>query len=236
MNILRGLLFIIMLTISQSSLSVDSGGNSVYIDQSNADSSSVSITQTGSNNTVGDPTSVAYPSFIIEGNSMFMTFTQDGMNNALTGNIIGGGTTANITQTGNSNSTNINMGIMGTASGLLNMTFTGSNNISNMNIGILHDSGNYDYTALITGSNNILTNTINSKYVVDSFTVTGSNNTITTNQIGANGSNIVKGNNIAISNIGSNNVIGVTQDGTTNPNSVIINLTGSNAAVSVIQH
>ena len=236
MNILRGLLLLTMLTLSQSSLSADSGGNSVYIDQSNADSSSVSITQTGSNNTVGDPTSVAYPSFIVEGNSMFMTFIQDGMNNALTGDIIGGGTTANITQTGNSNSTDINMGVMGTASGLLNMTFTGSNNISNMSIGILHDSGNYSYTSILTGDNNILTSAINSKYVVDSFIVTGSNNNITTNQIGANGSNLVVGNNITINNIGSNNVIGVTQDGTTNPNSAIINLTGSNAAVSVVQH
>jgi len=235
MHILRNILLISMLLSSQTTMS-DSGGNFVYIDQTNADNSTVSITQTGSNNTVGDPNSISAPSFVIEGNSMFVTILQDGMNNAITGNIIGGGTTANITQTGNSNFTNFNMGNMGTSSGLLNMTMTGSNNISNMNIGLLHDSSNYTYTALLTGSNNTLTSTINSKYTVDSFTVTGSNNAITTNQTGANGSNNVIGNNIAISNIGNSNSISIVQDGTTNPNSAIVNLVGNNAAVSVVQH
>jgi len=221
--------------MSQTSIG-DSGGNFVYIDQTNADNSGVSITQTGSNNTVGDHTSLTAPSFVIEGNSMFVTMIQDGMNNAITGNIIGGGTTADVTQTGNGNFTNFNMGNMGTSSGLLSMTMTGSNNTSNLNIGLLHDSSNYSYLALLTGSNNTLTSTINSKYTVDSFTVTGSNNAITTTQTGANGSNNVVGNNIAVSNIGNFNTISIAQDGATNPNSAIVNLTGSHASVSVIQH
>ena len=46
MNILRNtLLLIMMIAMSRSSLS-DSGGNSVYIDQTNADNSTVNITQT----------------------------------------------------------------------------------------------------------------------------------------------------------------------------------------------
>ena len=235
MSLIRIITLLSVILMSPSSIG-DSGGNSVYIDQTNADNSSVSITQTGSNNTVGDPTSLIAPSFIIEGNSMFVTMKQDGMNNAITGNIIGGDTTADVTQTGNSNFTNFNMGGMGTASGLLSMTMTGSNNTSNLNIGLLHDSSNYSYTALMTGSTNTLTSTINSKYTVDSFTVTGSNNAITTTQTGANGSNNVVGNNIAVSNIGNFNTISIAQDGVTNPNSAIVNLTGNNASVSIIQH
>ena len=49
------------------------GDNSVYIDQTNADNSTVNITQTGANNTVGDPNNVGTPSFEIEGNSMLFT-------------------------------------------------------------------------------------------------------------------------------------------------------------------
>jgi len=235
MNIVRSIILFSIMIMSQTSIG-DSGGNFVYIDQTNADNSGVSITQTGSNNTVGDHTSLTAPSFVIEGNSMFVTMIQDGMNNAITGNIIGGGTTADVTQTGNGNFTNFNMGNMGTSSGLLSMTMTGSNNTSNLNIGLLHDSSNYSYLALLTGSNNTLTSTINSKYTVDSFTVTGSNNAITTTQTGANGSNNVVGNNIAVSNIGNFNTISIAQDGATNPNSAIVNLTGSHASVSVIQH
>jgi len=236
MNILRNtLLLIMMIAMSRSSLS-DSGGNSVYIDQTNADNSTVSITQTGANNTVGDPNNVGSPSFEIEGNSMLFTILQDGMNNAIRGNLIGGGATADITQTGNSNTTDLNMGSMGTGSGTLSLTFTGSNNESLLNIAALHDSSNYSYIATITGSNNILTSTINSKYTDNTFLVTGSYNEITTNQTGANGTNNVVGNNIAISNIGNNNTISVLQDGVTNPNSAIVNLTGDNATVNVVQH
>ena len=236
MNILRNtLLLIMMIAMSRSSLS-DSGGNSVYIDQTNADNSTVSITQTGANNTVGDPNNVGTPSFEIEGNSMLFTILQDGMNNAIRGNLIGGGATADITQTGNSNTTDLNMGSMGTGSGTLSLTFTGSNNESLLNIAALHDSSNYSYIATITGSNNILTSTINSKYTDNTFLVTGSYNEITTTQTGANGTNNVVGNNIAISNIGNNNTISVLQDGVTNPNSAIVNLTGDNATVNVIQH
>jgi hypothetical protein len=225
-----------MLTVINQSSVGDSGGNSVYIDQTNADNSTVNITQTGANNTVGDPNNVGTPSFEIEGNSMLFTILQDGMNNAIRGNLIGGGATADITQTGNSNTTDLNMGSMGTGSGTLSLTFTGSNNESLLNIAALHDSSNYSYIAAITGSNNILTSTINSKYTDNTFLVTGSYNEITTTQTGANGTNNVVGNNIAISNIGNNNTISVLQDGVTNPNSAIVNLTGDNATVNVVQH
>ena len=48
------------------------GGNSVYIDQTNADQSTVTITQTGSNNNVGDTNTTTGNPFAIDGNSMFL--------------------------------------------------------------------------------------------------------------------------------------------------------------------
>ena len=57
--------FVMALLLATSALATDSGGNSVYIDQTNADNSTVTITQTGSNNSVGDPSSVGSPQFAI---------------------------------------------------------------------------------------------------------------------------------------------------------------------------
>jgi hypothetical protein len=68
------------------------------------------------------------------------------------------------------------------------------------------------------------------------MTVTGSDNTITTTQIGAGGTSTSAGHSLTLSNIGSNNNITVRQDGTNVPNSATINVTGSNSTLSVIQH
>ena len=149
--------------------------------------------------------------------------------------MIGGGTTANITQTGNSNSTNLNMGNLGTDNGVLNIGVTGDNNTTGLNIGLTRDSSNYNYGLNITGNSNAVTSNINSKNTNNSITVSGDSNSITTTQTGANGTTQSGGHNITISNIGSNNTIGVLQNGTTSPNSATVNLTGSNAAVSVTQ-
>jgi hypothetical protein len=224
------------LLLAGSALAVDSGGNSVYIDQTNADNSSVSITQTGSDNKVGDPNSLLNPSFKFDGNGITATINQDGMGNSLTGGIIGGGTITNINQTGNYNSTDLNMGNFGTDGGVLNLNITGNTNTTGLNIGTSHDSGNYNYGLTITGNSNAITSTINSKNTTNSITVSGDSNSITTTQIGANGTSQSGGHSLTISNIGSNNTISATQNGTTNPNSATINVTGSNAAVSVIQH
>ena len=63
-------MFAVSLLFSVVAWATDSGGNSIYIDQTNADNSTVSITQTGSNNSVGDPSSLLTPQFAIDGNNM----------------------------------------------------------------------------------------------------------------------------------------------------------------------
>jgi hypothetical protein len=232
---MKRLTTIVMGLLLASGAWADSGGNSVYIDQTNADQSTVTITQTGANNNVGSSNLTTGDPFVIDGNSMNLTITQDGMNNSILGNFVGGNSNATISQIGNSNSTTLNMGNFGTGSGNLGISFNGSNNNSLLNIGTLHDSGNYNYNLTVTGDSNAITSTINSKNTNNNFTVTGNSNTLTTLQTGANGTN-GNGNNLTTSIIGSNNTIDVTQNGTTNPNSAIVNLTGSGASVSITQH
>jgi hypothetical protein len=211
------------------------GGNSVYIDQTNADQSSVTITQTGSNNNVGDSNTTTGNPFVIDGNSMNLTITQDGMNNSILGNFIGGSSDATISQIGNSNSTVLNYGNFGTSSGTLGISFTGSNNNSILNIGTLHNSSNYLYNLDVTGDHNSITSTINSAYTTNNFTIAGDSNTFTTTQTGF-GTLTGGGHNISANVIGDSNSISVLQDGNTIANSAVINLTGSNSAISITQH
>ena len=211
------------------------GGNSVYIDQTNADQSAVTITQTGSNNNVGSANTVTGDPFVIDGNSMFLTITQDGMNNSILGNFIGGNSTATISQIGNSNSTVLNYGNFGTSSGVLGISFNGSNNSSILNIGTLRNSSNYLYNLDVTGDNNTVTSTINSAYTTNNFSLAGNLNKVITTQTGF-GTLAGGGHNIDTNVIGSNNNITVSQDGNTIANSAVINLTGSNSAITVTQH
>lgn len=227
--------FVMALLLATGALA-DTGGNSVYIDQTNADQSTVSITQTGSNNNVGDSNTQTGTPFVIDGNSMNLTINQDGMNNSITGNFIGGSSTMSIDQTGNSNQSVLNMGNMGTGSGNYTLNIGGSNNQSTLNIGTTHDAGNYNFSATFTGDSNIMTNTVNSKKTDNTFTVTGDSNTITTTQIGNNGATGSRGHNITSTVIGNSNTLSISQDGVTNPNSVTVNVTGNSTTTNITQH
>jgi hypothetical protein len=236
-NLRQGIImFAVSLLLTASAWATDAGGNSVYVDQTNADQSTVSITQTGSNNSVGDPTSLLTPQFAIDGNSMNLTITQNGMNNSIIGNFIGGNSTATISQDGNVNSLILNQGNFGTGSGTLTLTYTGSNNFHTMNMGTLADTSNYTFTLTATGNNNTVTNTMNSKYITDTFAITGSHNTVTTAQLGFNGTSSTPGHYIDASIIGSNNTVNIKQDGTTLANRVTLNVTGTGTSTSITQH
>ena len=233
---MKHIIFIMMAMFALNSFGQSSGGNSVYIDQTNADGSTLSITQTGSGNNVGDPSSMGSPSFVIEGNNMDLTIVQDGMNNSVTGNFIGGDSTGVITQTGSGNSTVLNQGNFGTSAGTLGITFTGDNNTNTLNMGTTHNTGNYNYSLTVTGDTNTITSTMNSRYINNSLTLTGNTNTLTTIQNGANGTISVSGHSITSTIIGNSNTASITQNGTTTPNAVTLNVTGSNTATIIVQH
>lgn len=234
----KAILFGIMSLLLAVNISAqtNSGGNSVYIDQTNADNSTVHITQTGSGNQVGDRTDLVTPAFVIDGNSMNLTIDQNGMNNRIVGNFIGGHSTSLIEQIGNSNFTSLTMGNFGTNSGTMSIIMNGDNNSSTWLLGTTHNTGNYSYTLNVTGLSNIIHSTMNSKYIVNNIAITGDNNTYTTVQNGANGTATTPGHKITSTIIGSQNAINITQNGTTTPNNITLNVTGSGTTHTIIQH
>ena len=228
---------------------VDSGSNSVYIDQTNADLTTVSITQAGSGNVFGDPNNQVTPAFVVDGNNMELTVLQDGMNNTISGNFIGGDSIANIRQYGNTNTTTLNMGNLGTNGGTLGIDINGDNNATTLNIGTTGQADNYVYQLNIgstysngnstdnqsTSSYNTVVSNINSTNVETKIAIAGNRNNITTSQSGASGHKI------ELNVIGGYNAVSITQDGATNANTAIVNITGSGVtgnlnATTIIQH
>jgi hypothetical protein len=233
----KTILFGIMsLLLTSSALALDTGANSVYIDQTNADNSTVTITQLGYANKVGDPTSIMTPQFAIDGNNMNLTIYQDGMNNSITGNFIGGDSTASISQTGSGNSTILNMGIFGSVAGQMNIGISGDNNSTTFNMATASSVDNYNYNLTITGNTNTVTSTMNSKYIQNNITIAGNGNSYTTLQNGANGTQNSPGHSITSSIIGNNNTVSLSQISTTATNSITLNVTGSGTSTTIVQH
>lgn len=233
---LRTLAFIMSLLFATGVFATNSGNNSVYIDQTNADNSTVSITQTGSGNAVGDRASLLQPAFVIDGNAMSLTIVQDGMNNSIVGNFIGGDSTASITQTGSGNSFSLTQGNFGTNAGSMTLTKTGDNNSVTFAMGTTADTSNYLYNLTISGGNNTVSSTMNSKYIVNNITLTGDHNSYTTVQSGASGTSNSPGHKITSTIIGNYNTVSITQNGTTTPNIINLNVTGNNTSTTIVQH
>lgn len=212
------------------------GNNSVYIDQTAADNSVITITQTGSGNNIGDRNNMITPSFAIDGNNMILTIVQDGMNNSIVGNFIGGDSTANITQTGSGNSLTLTQGNFGTNGGVLNITKTGDNNTVAFTMASTANTNNYNYSLTIAGNSNSVTSTMNSKYIANTISLTGDSNTVTTVQNGANGTATTPGHKIELAVVGNSNTFSITQNGTTTPNIVTLNVAGNNTSTTIVQH
>jgi hypothetical protein len=219
-----------------SAFATNSGGNSVYIDQTNSDNTTVSITQTGSGNQVGDRTNLITPAFVIDGNAMNLTISQDGMNNTIIGNFIGGDSTATITQTGSGNTFKSNQGNFGTNGGAMTVTKSGDNNNIEFNMGTTHITNNYLYNLTVTGNLNNIVSTMNSKYIENNISVIVNSNNVTTTQIGAHGSPSFAGHKITANIIGDSNAVTITQNGTTTPNIITLNVTGSSTTTTITQH
>lgn len=214
----------------------NSGNNSVYIDQTNADNSTITITQTGAGNNVGDRSDLLMPSFVVDGNNMNLVIEQDGMNNRIVGNFIGGDSNMNIYQIGSGNLSKFNMGNFGTSGGNATLTFNGDNNTSDWTFANLSYTADYNYTLTVNGNSNIINSTMNSRYIHNTIAITGNSNQFTTVQAGASGTAITPGHKIESTIIGNGNAINITQNGTTTPNIVTLNVTGSNTITNITQH
>ena len=158
--------------------------NEVYIEQV-GDSSTITVTQDGTGNKVGDSGT---------GNEAF----------------IGGGSNAvTIDQIGSNNT--LSMTVNGAAAGVI-VDVTGSGNESTINCGTTQSAGcsSSAITQVIAGDDNIVTQNLDTgANHVSEITITGDTNTVTHTSTNSGASTV------AITATGDTNTIGVTQSGLT---------------------
>jgi hypothetical protein len=200
--------------------------NTVYIDQIGSNSA-IDVTQTGSNNVMGDETTKA----IFRGNSQLVMITQIGSNNNSVFNIQGNGAQLTSNVTGSFNTVNASCGAAPTTActdTVITANITGSTNNVNITAGAKSLA-----TVDATGDNNtvgITSSTTNLLGARARVTSTGGNgNAITVSQTGTAGLN---GFDATIDVTGGTNTIGVTQSGTVD-STVNIKSVGSNNTITV---
>jgi hypothetical protein len=209
-----------------TSASANGQTNSIYIDQV-GDESIITLTQEGEGNKIGDSENTR---FFLEGNVQTVTVKQDGNNNVINGSVLNA---ANIdydtTVTGDNNEITYDQGASGSVAGSTKtLTVTGDSNDLTFNQGTVSSATDATQTISITGDTNTLTSTINTDDVVNTKTIVGSGNVITTVQNGLAGKNIdmlLTGstNNITVNQTSTENVDTIKIDSTSNDSILIIN-------------
>lgn len=201
-------------------------GNSVYMDQI-GDNSTLTVTQTGSGNSLGTNTASAK----FGGDSQTVLITQIGMNNIHDVVVDGSRTTVNSIVTGNNNQTTIGCGTVG--SGVCNDTNIAANATGGGNIMKITTKGMSDSQIQITGDqnsaeiNNTSTSLLGAKALID---ISGGNgNYVGIVQDGPAG---VNGHDASVTVVGATNTVNVAQGGSVD-SIVRVTTTGSSNTISV---
>jgi len=200
--------------------------NSIFIEQV-GDGSTINITQRGQGNQIGSEQN----RMVLEGNVQTITTVQDGNNNSIQGEIVqADNVTMDVTVTGDSNSITYDNGSAASVAGSTQtLAVTGDSNNLTLNQGTVGSATNATQTITITGDTNTLTSTINTDDVVNTKTVIGDGNNITTVQDGTAGKNI------EMLLTGNSNTVTVNQKSTTNVDTLKIDRTSSNSTITINQ-
>ena len=201
--------------------------NSIYIDQV-GDGSTINLTQEGQSNTIGVSESER---FVLKGDVQTVTVKQDGNGNVIQGSILQADNLVIVsTVTGDENTVTYDMGDGSSVAGSeQTLTVAGNSNELTFNQGTIASATGATQTIAITGASNKLISTINTDDVVDTKTIVGSSNIITTVQDG----NVRK--NIDMLLTGSDNNITVNQKSTTNVDTIKINSTSEGSTLIINQ-
>ena len=210
-----------------TSASANAQTNSIYIDQV-GDESTINLTQEGQSNKIGDTEAIR---FVLEGDKQTVTVKQDGNNNVIKGSVLDAASIEyDTTVTGDNNDITYDQGASGSIAGSKKtLTITGDSNDLTFNQGTVSSATDATQTISITGDTNTLTSTINTDDVVNTKTIVGSGNVITTVQNG------LAGKNIEMFLTGSTNTISLTQKSTTNVDTIKIDSIGSGSDLTIIQ-
>ena len=188
----------------------------------------VSVSQTGVTTLTPDqPSSSNYAT--VNGSSNQVNVTQTGDNNSAQYNIRGSNNNYTSTVTGDNNQTNLTVGTGNTASSYNTITesITGSNNLIIQNV----TGGNVTSNVSITGSTNQVTTDLKSARGNSTISISGGNNVITAEQTDAAGA----GGHVLINTVsGSYNSITTQQQGT-NDTTINLSTTGDHNTVTVRQ-
>jgi predicted homoserine dehydrogenase-like protein len=187
--------------LAMSGMSLPGIANEVYIEQVGS-SSTIAVTQDGSDNRVG---SSLTPSYIGSGSNT-VTIDQIGANNELDLVVNGAGTDVIVDITGSTNISTINCGTTqsaGCSGSFIKQAVTGDSNTITQNLG---GGANHTSEITIAGSDNIVSHTSTATGTTSAdITVTGDTNTVAVTQSGMLNKNVV------VNSTGSLNNISITQ-------------------------
>jgi trimeric autotransporter adhesin len=177
--------------------------NEVYVEQV-GDSSTITITQDGTGNKVGD--SGTGNEAFIGGGSNTVTIDQIGSNNTLAMTVNGASASVVVDVTGSGNESVINCGTTqsaGCSSSTIKQVIAGDDNVVTQNLG----TGANHYSEInITGSTNTVTHTsTNSGASTVNITATGDLNTIGVTQSGLTAKTV------SVNSTGNSNTVSITQ-------------------------
>lgn len=175
--------------------------NDVYVEQVGS-SSTVTITQEGTGNEVGNSTTDVY----IGSGSNVVNISQVGDNNSLAMVVNGSSADVTVNTTGSSNEQIINCGTTtsaGCSGSTITQTVTGDSNIITQNLG---DGANHTSNITVTGDTNTVTHTSTATGTTTmNATISGNLNTVGVTQSGMTTQNVT------INSTGNSNTITVNQ-------------------------
>jgi hypothetical protein len=192
-----------ILIVAMIMASLGAWANEVYIEQV-GDSSTITVTQDGTGNKVGD-SGVGNEAFI-GGGSNTVTIDQIGSNNTLAMTVNGASASVIVDVTGSGNESTINCGTTqsaGCSSSTIKQVIVGDDNIVTQNLGT---GANHSSEINITGSTNTVTHTsTNTGASTVAITATGDLNTIGVTQSG------ITAKTVSVNSTGNSNTVSITQ-------------------------
>jgi hypothetical protein len=202
----------------------NAASNNVYVDQIGG-GSTISLTQTGNSNAIGNPTDKA----IFNGQNNIVTIDQIGNSNLMSINVQGDGVQVNSLVTGDSNTIEIACGVSGSCTGsIINNTVTGDGNTVTQKA---------EGLTLSTVTINTDNNTVNIEN--DSTAVAGAKSTVLIDGGGGNSVNIIQtgvastnGHEADVNILGATNTVDIKQGGNVD-SKVISTITGSGNTLTV---
>jgi len=179
----RYLLGLLSLTLSSFVLGGASDDNEINIEQS-GDTLTIYIDQVGYGNKIGlDDYSVSSSATPITGTSLTFDIDQIGNGNLLFGTVTSNSSTYNLIWTGDSNSWDWNIGVVGSSdSTAIDVDMTGDSNTMDFDQGSAASAERLDMDLTLVGSSNVFDVDVETDDVTWDFDVLGSSNDINTLQ------------------------------------------------------